>query len=168
MLLDQLAGNRARLVRSSILGLVPLSAVAFGGAWWIRERSASPGLDMLIITSWMLLALGLSYLLALLIGDFVFPKGWRAVQVLERTGAADNDDLSAEEVVAASKGQALPFAMIWVALVLALSFLTHVGTGGFFSWYSQYGYVTSVLRGDNQELKLRAMDEMTGARSTPR
>jgi hypothetical protein len=102
----------------------------------------------------MLMALGVAYLLALLVGDFIFPQGWRAVQVLGLKGDRLSDLL---------EGQSLPFAAIWVSLVLALSYISHVGSGHFFTWYSQYGYATSVLRGTNETLKVNILDEMTRA-----
>ena len=163
MVLEYVAGSRSRLVRSALGGVIPLFSIAYFGSEWIREKSTSPGIDMLIITVWLLMALVVAYLVAVLIGDSVFPKGWRDVQVLGRRTSDLSDSLEAEDIVRAARGQTLPFAGIWVGTVLALSFLTQASTSGFFDWYSQYGFASSALRGDNQTLKIQVLEEMTRA-----
>lgn len=92
--LQLVAATRTRLLISATLGMLPTLGIAIWGTAWIRESSTSGGTDLLIIVSWMLLALGEGALLSLLTGDFMFGERWRRMNLLGERDLAGDDDFA--------------------------------------------------------------------------
>jgi len=146
----------------TLAGLTGLAGVAYPVANYVRSSSSSPTFDLLLITAWMFVALFVGYVSALLVGDLLFPAGWREVSILGRQVDVTNDD-HAHLVDAATRDRTFAFSSIWVVVVLIIVSSTYFATNNFFGWYARYGYASSTLRGENTERKVIILEEMTRA-----
>ncbi len=162
-LLKLIATSRTRLAASFVALLVPVLGYAVGAAGYIRYDSSSPSFDLALITFWMLLALLAAGVGALLAADLLFPPGWREVNVLGHHPQATDEEVSIENLGAATQSRTLHFAVIFVLILGAVVYVSHLATGQFLNWYARYGYATSTLRGDNLERKLAILEQMTRA-----
>jgi len=93
----------------------------------------------------------------------VFAPGWRDVNILGNRADAADDDEDVARMGAAARPQTLPLAGIVTIIVVLLGTGLQFVTDDFFGWYSRYGYATSTLRGDNDQRKITALQEMTRA-----
>ncbi len=153
------AGSPARLVQWLVGSGVAWAAVSVFATGHVREASTSPGMDVFVITGWMLLTFLTAVIAALLVGTLIFGDAWRRVNILGEGLDLDPDDLSMARH--ASKRQTLPIAVMVVVAIFALTKVMSLITDDFFDWYSKFGYATSTLRGDDEEAKLRVLVELT-------
>ncbi|MFT5433551.1 MAG: hypothetical protein ACI9OJ_004257 [Myxococcota bacterium] len=147
---------------ATVIGVGPL----FGFSWWaagyVTEQSTSASVDLLLITLWMFLALGVAYLAGLTIADRFFPAGWREINILGMRPDVDKEEAELQ-IAAASRSQAIPFAFIVTTILAVLVVSTYFSTDGFLSWYARYGYATSTMRGDDPERQVAILAQMTRA-----
>ncbi len=162
-LVHTIAKTRERLAVSLAAALAPWLLMSILATSYIRESSTSAGVDMILITLWMLLSFLVAVLGGLLIADVVFAPGWREVNLLgERVDATDLDT-DVAKLGAATRPQTLPLAGIITGVIALLVVGSTLVTDDFFGWYSRYGYATSTLRGDDDALKVAVLEEMTRA-----
>lgn len=158
-----LARTRLRLAVASLIALALYLGLALPLAAWVRDSSRSVSIDMGLLTSWLLALLLGAYCLAVLIGDRVFPYRWRERMVLGEDvppPEAANDLLPPP----IPKSHGLSFALLFVGLVVAGVFTAEALTGGFFSEYQRVGSKRTLLRGDNQALKITLLNELADQR----
>jgi len=159
-----LAQSIGSLLLGTVLLLGSMNGLALWSAKYIRHTSDSPSTDMLLITGWMLMTFFAAYVAAIAVGHLIFGSVWRETTFLGRRLDAATDSL--DELQNAARNRTLHFSVLVVVLIGLFSFTTHWSTDGFLSWYSKYGYATSVLRGDDTKEKERILHEMTQAQDS--
>lgn len=158
-----LARSRLRLALASLLSVAIFFGLALPLAGWVRDTSRSVSTDMVLLTLWLLTLLVGAYCVAVLIGDRIFPYRWRERMVLGEDvppPEAKNDLLPPP----IPKSHGLAFAVIFVGLVVAGVFTVEAITGHFFSEYQRIGSKRTLLRGDNEPLKLKLIGELADKR----
>ncbi len=158
-----LARSRLRLALASLVALAGFFGLALPLASWVREASRSVSMDMVLLTLWLLALLLGAYCVAVLIGDRIFPYRWRERMVL---GEDVPPPEAASELLPPPipKSHGLAFALIFVGLVVAGVVAVESITGNFFSEYQRIGSKRTVLRGDNEPLKLTLIGELADKR----
>jgi hypothetical protein len=158
-----LARTRLRLASASLVALACFFGLALPLAGWVRDTSRSVSTDMALLTLWLLTLLLGAYCVAVLIGDRIFPHRWRERMVLGDDvppPEAENDLLPPP----IPKSHGLAFSLIFVGLVVAGVLMAESITGQFFSEYQRIGSKRTVLRGDNEPLKLTLIGELADKR----
>ena len=149
------AGSRGTLAVAAALGVAV--CVAFG--WWtngyVFERSASVGLNMLLITANMLTLMIAAYLCALLAGDVFFPGPWREQVILG--DRSFKEDAEAQVVVADHSAE---FLILCFLFFVGGAWGLNTAAGGFLSRYHDEGYFQVRLRADDPAERLDSMVEM--------
>ncbi len=128
------ATTRKRLIFSVIISSAIAYGLAFLGAYYVLEVSGSVGINLAIITALMMLLLVMSYLQAVLVGEFFFTENWRRRVVL------------GEKVDGALKDHNAEFLIVLVVFVLVNAFTLNLSTNGFFDTYHKEGFFRSELR----------------------
>ena len=159
--ITHVAQTRLRLVLGTLCILGPLAVYARWASIFIRQQSDSPGLDMLLITGWMLGIFCAAYVAAILFGDFLFGSVWREVTFLGRRVDVEHSDLATLE--SSSRNWTLHFSTLLVAILAVFVVGSHLVTDGFLPWYARYGYASSILRSQDTVAKVAIMRQMTQA-----
>ncbi|MEZ4269167.1 MAG: hypothetical protein R3F39_22655 [Myxococcota bacterium] len=158
-----LARSRLRLVLASLIALGIFFGLALPLSSWVRELSRSVSTDMALLTLWLLTLLLGAYCVTVLIGDRIFPYRWRERIVL-------GDDVPPPEATdellppPIPKSHGLAFSVIFVGLVVGGVLSAEAITGDFFAEYQRIGSKRTVLRGDNEALKLTLIGELADKR----
>ncbi len=159
-----LGASRWRLAGATVV----MAALAVGGslgvADYIRHRSASPRLDIALITAAMFLLLGAAVFGALLAGDLLWGKPWRRrwFGAFPHPGAqgegGDDDKDWLEEVARRMRGgEVVRLSVLTVLLTLGGVAGIEALTGGFFEEYGRIGVYRTSLRGARDADQKRAI-----------
>lgn len=145
------AYTRGRLVVSVAVGVAAMFGVGLWSANFVLNVSSSVGLNLLLITFNLGVALVVGYLQTILVGDLVFPGPWREQVVLglTPTEGASVRDHSAE------------FMVLLFLLVASNAVLVNVSAGGFLGTYQEEGFYRSRLRSDDPAERVAALAYMT-------
>ncbi len=166
ILLRWLAASTRRLLIAAAVCFGALFATAFPIAAYIRDTSTSLVLDTAMQTSWLLALLLGSALLAIVVADRVFPFHWRRRVILGELIDPSDDDADAEPVVLQS--HVLGFSLILVGIMAVSGLGLDLVTGGFLAEYQRVGYMHTLRRSDNTELKLELIGELGDVRRQQR
>ena len=158
-----LARSRVRLVVAALLAWCGVIGAAGPIASHVRDQSVSVTSNMLLMTAWFATLLVGSLCLAVLIGDRVFPYRWRERVILGDPVPPPEavNDLLPPPIV---KTHLMSFAIILVVIVSAGGFGLEQLTGGFVGEYQRVGHKLTILRGDNDALKIELIDELADPR----
>lgn len=155
-----LASSRVRLAIAVFVGLGACVLLASPAAEFIRYRSTSPASNLLIKTGFAFLILGTATLLAILIGDRVFPGRWRERVILGKHVVPDVPDESIE-ALRGMKSYYLHFSV----LVAIFTMGGGIAIDGSTQIFSDSDYNRTTMRGDAVERKLTILVELGGART---
>ena len=149
------ARSRGTLAIAALLGVA--ACAAFG--WWtngyVFERSASVGLNMLVITANMITIMVAAYLLALLAGDVFFPGPWREQVIL-----GDRNFRGDEDVPVVVADHSAEFLILCFVFFCVGAVGLNMGAGGFLSRYHDEGYFQVRLRSEEAPERLDSLVEM--------
>lgn len=149
-----LATSRQRLIISNIVLGILVYAFTFATSYFILERSVSVSLNLFIITLLMMAVLIVSYIQALLVGEFFFSNHWR-----ERVILGD------KEVEGTVKDHNAEFLIVVIALILVNVFTLNFMTHGFFGVYQEEGFFRSRLRSTDAEERKSALVKLADVTS---
>lgn len=155
-LFKSVAATRGRLIAAVVVATAASLGAGFWSADYIMERSASVGLNILIITTNMVVVMITAYLQALLVGDLFFEGPWREQVVMG--DRSYRKDLDAEVVVADHQAE---FMILLLALVVGNAMLVNYGAGGFIDDYHTSGFFRAKMRSSDVEEQLTALRDMT-------
>jgi len=158
-----LVATRLRALLTSVV-LVAIAVGATGPMTeFLRYRSTSVALNMLLLTVFAFLMLGAATYLAIVIGDRLFPGRWRERVILGRRiePEADDDSLAA---LSESRTFYLHFSVIIVVLLVAGLWTFDRVTD--FSLRETHQH--TVLRSDNVNAKLELLRDLSAERRDDR
>jgi hypothetical protein len=161
ILLRWLARSRLRLLICAMLSLATLFLAANPIAAYIRDHSASVTDDTMILTGWLLALLIGAMCLAILIGDRIFGEGWRRYIICGEPEPLREEDFL---IVAPQKNHFFGLSMMLAGLVGLGAWGLEFTTDGFLADYQRMGHKRSILRGDNEPLKLELITDLSEVR----
>jgi len=155
-----IAGSQVRLAIAALIGIAACVFLSVPAADYIRYTSTSPVENMLIKLGFAFLILATATMLAILVGDLVFPGRWRERIILGKRvqPVAPDDSLAA---VKGLKSYYIHFSIMIAAFCVAgggaIDSATHM--------FSSSEYTRTVLRGNNDQQKLVILTELAGSRT---
>lgn len=162
-----LARTRNRLIASTLAATLVAVAGGLGAAYYIMERSASVGGNMLLITLVLMLILGAAYLQAMLAGDLFFPGPWRQQVILGDRAMIERAATGEDEDVQTSVHDHSAEFMIMLVLGFALTAAgINAAAGGFMGRYNTEGFFRTQLRSSIIEDRLTALKDMANPTQT--
>ena len=161
ILLRWLAQSRGRLAACALISLSALFAAANPIAAQIRDHSDSVTQDTMVLTGWLLALLIGAMCLAILIGDRLFGSTWRKVVICGEPEPPRDDDFL---VIAPQKNHFLGLSIILGGLVALGAWGLEWTTDGFLADYQRMGHKRSIMRGDNEALKLELIQDLADVR----
>lgn len=144
------AKTRARLAGATLGMLAGTGAAALGAARYISESSTSVLLNLGIITFVMMLLLISAYLMAMLVGDLVFPGPWREQVLLGQEPEAGSEVLVEDHNI--------EFLVIMLLCVVFNVVCLNLLTDNFLERYHSGGFYAVQLRSDDVEDRLYALE----------
>lgn len=157
-----IAGSTTRLALFALGGIAAGILLAPPAAEFVRYASTSPVTNLLIKTAFAFAVLATATLLAILIGDRVFPGRWRERVILGRRVAPSAPD-DTMEAVQGLKSYYLQFSVIIAALCIVGGVSVDRGT----QLFSDSDYDRTTLRGDSVERKVAIIRELAEGRTEP-
>lgn len=141
------------------------TAIALGGlwllfmimSWFLRGVSAWPTLNVVLLIALMGGVIFTSYLLALTIGDAIFPGPWREKMRLGDKFVPDNID----EQAALLKNKSIYFILLWFGCILITLFGCDFASGRVVTWYSNAGGALAALRSDDAADRRASLEALT-------
>lgn len=155
-----IAGSRIRLAIAALIGIAACVFLAEPAAEFIRYRSTSIVQNLFVRLGFAFLILSTATLLAVLVGDLVFPGRWRERIILGRQVAPTAPDDSLE-AVKGLKSYYIHFSFIIAAFCVAGGMGIHSST----QLFSSRDDTRTTLRGDDVERKLMIITELAGTRT---
>ncbi len=148
------AENRARLVACSLLATAVTVIFAFGCAHYIFTYSGSVFVNLLLITANMFTVLVTAFLQTVLIGDLFFSDSWREHVFLGRKPRKDDDEID----ISAVNDHNAEFIVVLILLIAFNAVGLNFVTGDFFTEYHEEGYFQVLMRSDNPDDRIRALE----------
>ena len=153
------AKTRRRLLVSAVTATGVFVVAAAVTASYMRTRSTSVTLNLVLITTCILLLLVAAFIQALAVGDLVFPARWRERVILgKKIELSEAEEISTS--IGALKDSTMPFYLLCAVLVVTNYFLSATASGNFFSYYSHYGYELTLLGSDDPRERINGIRAM--------
>ena len=149
------ARSRLRLITCTVLATAVAVAVALGSAHYILEASASVLLNLMLITTNMMVMLVAAFLQTVLVGDLFFSQDWR-----ERIFLGNKQrDVDAIDIAAVNDHNGEFAAILFLAIVVN-AFCLNLVTGNFFSQYHDEGFFQVQMRSSSVDQRLAALESI--------
>lgn len=158
-LLTALAKTRLRLVGTALLLNGGLFALTTWVASYVNEASSSVGLNLVLITSTMLLLLVTSYVEAMLLGDLFFQGDWRKRVLLGQK--PQEDSTNPHEMAAQHRNYNLHFLIVLALTIVGNYYGTRALTGDYLDRYHQLGFHLTRLRAEDFSEKEAALKDLS-------
>jgi hypothetical protein len=155
-----IAGSRVRLAIAALIGIAACVFLAAPAAEFIRYSSTSIVQNLFVRLGFAFLILTTATLLAVLVGDLVFPGRWRERIILGRNVAPTAPDDSLE-AVKGLKSYYIHFSF----MIAAFCVVGGVGIHSSTQLFSSRDDTRTTLRGDDVERKLMIITELAGTRT---
>jgi len=156
-----LARSRRRLFICALVCLAGLFAAAGPVADHIRDHSDSVTADTLVLTLWLLALLIGALCLAILVGDRVFGERWRLRVICGEPDPPTDEDFL---LIGPPSSHFFGLSVILGALIALGAYALEAATDGFLADYQRNGHKRSILRGDNEPLKLELVSDLAEVR----
>jgi len=149
--------SRKRLRITTAIAVVALWAAFMFMSWFLRSYSIWPTLNIFLLIALLGGVIFISYLVALTIGDAVFPGPWREKMRLGSKFVPDNIN----DEAALLKNKSIYFILLWFVSILAVLFGCDFASGRVVTWYSNVGGALVSLKSDDPSDRLASLNALT-------
>ncbi len=149
--------SRKRLRITTAISVVALWGAFMFMSWFLRSYSVWPVLNIFLLIALMGGVIFISYLVALTIGDAVFPGPWREKMRLGNRFVPENIN----DEAALLKNKSIYFILLWVVSILCVLFGCDFASGRVVTWYSNVGGALVSLKSDDPADKRASLEALT-------
>lgn len=137
--------SRLRLRVTTGIVLLVIAALYAGLGHFLRNYSRWPMLNIGLIILLFIAIIASSYLVAVVIGDVIFPGPWREKMRLGDSYVPEK----IEEQQALLKNHSLYFIFLWIACLLSLIWSYDFAMGKPLNWYQKTGTLIASMKSDD-------------------